>query len=217
MLAEGEYRRVIGAVLAMAEGGSPRRTPAATHQVPPTTAKAPSRPTATAAPTKGGASASAPSVPSATAGSAAVVPASWATYTDPQTGFRLRYPQGWRIAQHRTLTTFSDPATGDYVLVDHQSPPAPTPQGPWYQLEPGFAANTAGYQRIGITPTTFHGLSAAVWEYRYTSGSARLHAIDLGMIAGSHGYALNAQSSDARWGTFQTELAQLEAGFTPVG
>jgi hypothetical protein len=145
------------------------------------------------------------------------VPADWVTYTDPQTGFRLRYPPGWRIGTESTRTTFTDPATGDYVLIDHQTPPASTPQGPWYTNEPGFAASHAGYQRIGITTTQFHGYPAALWEYEYNSGAERLHAIDLGMIVGSHGYAFNFQASAARWAGDQPEMDQLEAGFVPAG
>jgi hypothetical protein len=147
----------------------------------------------------------------------AAVPADWVTYTDPQTGFRLRYPPGWRIGTESTRTTFTDPATGDYVLIDHQTPPASTPQGPWYTNEPGFAASHAGYQRIGITTTQFHGYPAALWEYEYNSGAERLHAIDLGMIVGSHGYAFNFQASAARWAGDQQEMDQLEAGFVPAG
>lgn len=149
--------------------------------------------------------------------SAVAVPASWATYTDPQTGFHFRYPPGWSVEPQGTHTTFNDPATGDYVLIDHQSPPAATPGGPWYQIEPGFSASHSGYQRLGITTTQFHGFPAALWEYEYSSGSDRLHAIDLGMIVGSHGYAFNFQSSEARWATLQPEIAQLEAGFAPAG
>lgn len=154
---------------------------------------------------------------SSTAAPTGTVPSNWISYTDPQTGSHLRYPPGWEVKQKGAETTFTDPSTGDYLLIDHQSPPAAPPQGPWYQLEPGFAANHADYQRLGITTTTFHGYPAALWEYRYTAGSRRLHAIDLGMIVGSNGYGFNFQAADDRWSSVQPEVAALEAGFAPAG
>lgn len=156
---------------------------------------------------------SAATVPAANA--VAVVPTGWTPYTDPSTGFKIAYPAGWRVQQHGTLTDFQDPNSGTYLRVDHQSPPAATPDGPWYALEKGFASSNPGYQRIGITRTTFHGYDAALWEYTYQAGSIRLHAIDLGMIAGSHGFALNFQTADSNWSRTQSMLTSLEDSFQP--
>jgi serine/threonine protein kinase len=145
----------------------------------------------------------------------AAVPAGWTSYTDPGVGFRLAYPPTWNVERHGTLTDFRDPASATYVRIDHQSPPAATPDGPWYALEPAFAAANPGYQRIGITRTTFHGYPAAIWEYTYRSDGQQLHAIDLGGIAGDHGFAFNFQTTDAAWSQRQSLLNSLEDAFQP--
>ena len=145
----------------------------------------------------------------------AATPAGWKAYTDPDTGFRLAYPSTWTVVRNGTLTDFRDPATGTYLRIDHQSPPAPTADGPWYQLEPAFAAKNPGYQRIGITRTTFHGYAAAIWEYTYQGGGQRLHAIDMGIIVGDHGFGFNFQTIDAGWTQNQPLLTNLENAFQP--
>ncbi len=117
--------------------------------------------------------------------------------------------------RNATLTDFRDPATGTYLRIDHQSPPAASADGAWYQLEPEFAASNPGYQRLGITRTTFHGYAAANWEYTYRGGSEQLHAIDIGMIVGDHGFGFNFQTTDAAWAEDQPLLNQLESGFQP--
>ncbi|MDP9074810.1 MAG: hypothetical protein M3N98_11675, partial [Actinomycetota bacterium] len=146
---------------------------------------------------------------------AAAAPAGWHTYTDPDTGFTLAYPPTWNVQRRGTLTDLRDPASPTYVRIDHQTPPAPTADGPWYALEPAFAASNAGYKRIGITRTTFKGNPAAIWEYTYGSGDQTLHAIDLGMIAGSHGFAFNFQTTDANWAQAQGLLTAVEDSFQP--
>jgi serine/threonine protein kinase len=146
---------------------------------------------------------------------AAATPAGWKSYADPDTGFRLAYPPTWIVVRNGTLTDFRDPATGTYLRIDHQSPPAPTADGPWYQLEPGFAAKNAGYQRIGITRTTFHGYAAAIWEYTYQGGGQQLHAVDIGIIVGDHGFGFNFQTTDAGWTQNQPLLTNLENAFQP--
>jgi hypothetical protein len=170
--------------------------------------------------------ANAPKIPATTAAKSPVataskgqpaggaVPAGWRSYSDPA-GFQVAYPPTWSIRHDGTLTDFSDPATSTYLRIDHRSPPAPTPDGPWYELEPHFAASNPGYQRIGITRTTFHGYPAAVWEYTYLSGSLKLHAIDLGMIVGDHAFGFNFQTTDAAWTQMQPLLDSLENSFRP--
>jgi hypothetical protein len=152
--------------------------------------------------------ASNPAVPTVDA-----VPAGWTAYTDKATGFRVAYPAGWTVSRRGTITDFRDPRSGTYLRIDHQSPPGATPDGPWYALERPFAAANPGYQRVGITRTVFHGHPAAVWEYTYGSGSNRLHAIDVGMIAGNYGYALNFQTADAVWAQQQSLMRSLENAF----
>ncbi len=147
------------------------------------------------------------------AGASATVPAGWTTYTDPATGYRVAHPAGWTISRRGSITDFRDPRIGTYLRVDHQSPPAPTADGPWYTLEKSFAAANPGYQRIRISRISFHGLSAAIWEYTYAFGAGRLHAVDIGMIAGNNGLAFNFVTTDAAWAQQQSLLNSLEDAF----
>jgi serine/threonine protein kinase len=128
--------------------------------------------------------------PASTAGGGGAASGNRVTYTDPQTGFTIAHPRGWSIRTDGTLTDFSDPDTGAYLRVDHISPPGPSPEGAWFELERSFAAENENYQRIRIEPTTYSGYRAAIWEFTYTSGAAQLHVVDLGFITPRYGFAL---------------------------
>jgi hypothetical protein len=188
------------AVLAVATIGYLLSRPSGSRSSPPGAAAS------TSAPTTG------PSTTRLTATGGAV-PAGWTSYTDPVTGFKVAYPPGWQVVRNGTLTDFRDPNTGTYLRIDHQTPPAPTADGPWYALEQPFSAKNPGYMRLGITKTVFHGDAAAIWEYTYLSGALRLHAIDLGMIHGNFGFGFNFQTTDATWSAQQPLLHQLEDAF----
>jgi hypothetical protein len=140
-------------------------------------------------------------------------PAGWTSYTDPSTGFTIAYPSTWRVQRSGTLTDFRDPASGAYLRVDHQQPPGPSPAGAWQALEPQFAAQYPSYQRIQITPTTFQGHQAAIWEYTYSDGGADLHAVDLGFVTGNYGFALNFQTHAPDWGSMQSTFDRFKSSF----
>ena len=158
-------------------------------------------------------------VPAAAAAPAAAVPAGWATYTDPKTGYTVAHPQGWRVqARDGTRTDFTDPATGSYLRIDWTDEPGPSAQGAWENLEKDFAAKHPGYERVRMEPTTFQGSkNASLWEYTYPSGGATLHAYNLGFVLGDddYGFALNFQTREENWASSQPLWEQLKAGFTP--
>jgi hypothetical protein len=146
-------------------------------------------------------------------GPAGTVPAGWARYQDPDTGFEIPYPPGWTVSRSGTLTDFTDPASGAYLRVDHVQPPGPSAEGAWYDLERRFAAQYPGYRRIRIEPTTYAGYPAAVWEFTYQAGGAALHALDLGFITGDYGFALYFQTHEADWQRMQPVFEAFKAGF----
>jgi hypothetical protein len=135
------------------------------------------------------------------------------TYTDPQTGFTIAHPRGWSIRTDGTLTDFRDPETNAYLRVDHISPPGPSAEGAWFELEKSFAAENENYQRIRIEPTTYSGYRAAVWEFTYTSGGAQLHVADLGFITPRYGFALYFQTREADWERMQPVLQAFKDSF----
>jgi hypothetical protein len=149
----------------------------------------------------------------ATAAKSGSVPADWVGYTDPQTGYTISHPPGWSVRTDGTLTDFRDPSTGAYLRVDHREPPGSSPEGAWRELEPSFAADNAGYQRIQITPTTFAGNAAAIWEFTYTAGGAELHVVDLGFVTPGHGFALYFQTRAGDWDRLQPVFEAFKATF----
>ena len=148
---------------------------------------------------------------------AAGVPDNWVRYRDPSTGFSISRPPGWAVQRRGTLTDFRDPDSGAYLRVDYRQPPGPSPEGAWYAFEPRFAADNANYRRVQITPTTYNGHRAAIWEFTYTGGGAELHAIDLGFIAGNYGFALNFQTRAADWERLQPVFEGFKASFKAPG
>ncbi len=184
---------ILVAVVAGRDGGGP-----------PTAAPGPSASTPANTPSSGGGSAAGPSP---------AVPKDWVDYRDPATGYSIAHPPQWSVTTNGTLTDFRDPASGAYLRVDHREPPGPSPEGAWYEFEPTFSARNANYRRVQITPTTYEGYRAAVWEYTYSGGGADLRAIDLGFIAGRHGFALNYQSPASDWDRLQPVFAAFKASF----
>ena len=144
---------------------------------------------------------------------AAGVPDDWVSYRDPSTGFSISRPPGWTVQRRGTLTDFRDPDSGAYLRVDHRQPPGPSPEGAWYEFEPRFAAENANYRRLQITPTTYKGYRAAIWEFTYTGRGAELHAVDLGFIAGDYGFALNFQTPAGDWERLQPVFEAFKASF----
>jgi hypothetical protein len=176
-----------------------------------TTAERQTSTSTSAAPTTTAAAAPAPT--------GAAVPSGWVTYTDPKTGYTVAHPDGWRVqARDGTRTDFTDPATGSYLRVDWTDKPGDSAQADWEHQSDAFGAKHSGYEELGITPTTFAGSkNASLWEYRYTSGGATLHAYDLGFVLpdGRYGFALNFQTREDRWADSQSLWEQLKAGYTP--
>jgi hypothetical protein len=101
------------------------------------------------------------------------------------------------------------------VRVDWTASPGPSPEGAWRDLAPKFAARHTGYEEIGMAPTTFLGVPAATWEYRYHDGGADLHAVDLGFVTDRYGFAINYQSHEKDWQSMQATFDRFKQSFRP--
>ena len=66
----------------------------------------------------------------------------------------------------------------------------------WRQEAATFGASHAGYHEFGIQAVQYKSFPAATWEYGYDESGAHLHAIDLGMVTGKYGFALNFQTPE---------------------
>jgi serine/threonine protein kinase len=142
------------------------------------------------------------------------IPAGFTTYRDDEIGYTVAYPEGWSIEDpgKANATDFRDESTGTYLRVDWVTPPNGTPEGAWEA-----AAASSPFDTIGIDPTTYRGMDAALWEYTYSEGGAELHAYNLGFITpdGGYGMALNFQTHEEDWGGSQELWEQLKDGFRP--
>jgi serine/threonine protein kinase len=142
------------------------------------------------------------------------VPADWVTYTDREVGYRVAHPPGWQVrSRGGTRTDIVDPDTGSYLRLDWTATPGPSPEAAWESQSKSFGARHDDYQEVRIEPTTFKGFDAAEWEFTYTDGGARLHAIDLGFVTDTHGFALNFQTHERRWDDSQDVFDAFKASF----
>ena len=210
---------LVAAGLALAGGQDDERAAtSATSAAPTTTAAAAAPTTRAAAPTTRAAAPSttrAPTAPATGAAAAGAVPAGWQRYEDGKAGYTLAHPPGWQVKKgERNITDFIDPTTGAYLRVDWSDKPK-DPVAAWRQASASFGAGRAGYEELRLEATTFKGFPGALWEYRYSGTSGRLHASNLTFVAAEdRAYALNFQTTDARWDGDQDLRRQLENAFS---
>jgi eukaryotic-like serine/threonine-protein kinase len=148
------------------------------------------------------------------------IPPTWESYTDPDTGYALAYPEGWTVrpqSASATTTDFVDPETGTYLRVDWTGDPGPSPEAAWEQQSDSFAQSHADYSEIRIDPTTYQGFEAALWEYSYSDGGAELHAYNLGFVTPDMGFALNFQTRSENWDESQALFERFKATFQVPG
>ncbi|AOR36282.1 serine/threonine protein kinase [Streptomyces fodineus] len=187
---------------------------AAAHLLPGTgTAQAPTRSTASAAPSNkhtGGAptpSASpAPSAPSA-------LPAGYRRYTAPE-GFSVALPDGWkRLTTARAggayRITFGRDGASPTLAVTHSEHVGPDPVAIWREdVEPDLE-RLPGYHRVGtVRATTYQGHKAADLEWLAGSGDGRVHTFGRGFLpGGGEGYSLRFTTPAATWADAADRLA----------
>ena len=146
------------------------------------------------------------------------VPSDWVSYTNPDVGYRIARPPGWQVQQvDRTRTDIRDPKTGSYLRIDWTASPGPSPVAAWQEYSKTFASRHEGYREIRIESTTYKGFDAAIWEYSYSSRGGRLRAVDLGIVTGKYGFALNFQTAEQAWEESQPTFDAFKAAFQPVG
>ena len=139
------------------------------------------------------------------------------TYEDPAIGYEVSYPEGWSIVQQSdTITDFRDPATGAYLRMDWVAEPGDDAVAAWESASDRFAAEHDDYTEVRIEPATFQGFEAAEWEYTYTDEGADLHAIDLGVVTDTYGYALNFQTRAEDWEESQALFEAIKESFVPA-
>ena len=145
-------------------------------------------------------------------------PPGWVAYTDPTTGYRIAYPDGWEVVPRtETITDFRDPATGTYLRIDWTRDPPEDPVVDWQRQSESFAERHQGYEELRIEPVAYRDYDSALWEYRYRAGGRVLHAYNLGFDTGAYGHALNFQTRQENWEESQGLFETFMQVFEPAG
>jgi hypothetical protein len=144
------------------------------------------------------------------------LPAGWVEYRNPQAGYRIGHPAGWNVRPASGhIVDMVDPATGAYLRIDWTATPRPDPVADWRQQAAAFGPRHQGYQEIRIAKVPYRNYNAAAWEFRYLKGGRLVHALDLGFVAGSRGYALMFVTPEARWNVGQAQFSEFRRTFQP--
>jgi hypothetical protein len=192
---------VAGVIIAMNTGSNGSKAPSAAQRHHKPTAATPRRPS--------------PSV-SATAGKAAVIPAGWKRYHDPEFGWSVAIPKGWRQSQTSAGTQFTDPAGGRYVAFGTRYPAGASAVGAWRSQEQDFRASHSGYHRLQMETVPVPGAAdAADWQFTYVDGGASLHALDRGMVFGDRGYGIYFQTHSDQWASSAGDLTTILDTYRP--
>lgn len=77
-----------------------------------------------------------------------------------------------------------------------------------------FASSHGAYHEIGIQPTAFDGMKAAVWEFTYEESGVSLHATDLGFVNSHKGYAIYTQTHSDDWARYQGTFDTFKSSFS---
>ncbi|MER6070725.1 serine/threonine-protein kinase [Streptomyces sp. NPDC001817] len=208
-------RRILAAGTALAVVTVVAAVLAATHQLPGVAgAKAPARPTASAAPsgrhTAGPASSSPAPVPSASP----ALPDGYHRYTAPE-GFSVALPDGWQRLTTTRVTgayrvTFGRDGSSPTLAVTHSEHVGlDDPVAVWRDdVEPGLR-RLPGYQRVGaVRATTYQGYQAADLEWLAGTGDARVHTFGRGLLTGhGDGFSLRFTTPAATWSDAANRLA----------
>jgi hypothetical protein len=159
------------------------------RQAPATVAVATTTPPTTVAPTT-----TAAAVP-------AVVPAGWAVYTEPRSGYRIAYPPGWEIVRERdTRIELHDRAGPTFLRIDWQRGAQVDPLTAEQQAgEVHAAEHPDGYRLARVEPSPFKGLPGALLEFTYQDQET-WHALELGVRTPSYLLSMAIYSRDRDWG-----------------
>jgi hypothetical protein len=189
-----------------AAGASSHKKKAAGHAGQPSPASAAGSSAATGT---SGASTSSTTSGGATAG--------WIPYANTSVGWSIAYPPGWQPQTRDSHDVdLVDPSGGRYLRVAWTTTPGPDPAARWEEYSKSFGSRYPNYRTIGISPNfRFKGWKASAWEYTYSSGGTLLHAVDLALVNGTYGFALNFQTHDSDWVSSQHIFKAFKQSFVP--
>ncbi|MCK9896876.1 serine/threonine-protein kinase [Frankia sp. AgB32] len=161
-----------------------------------------------------------PAVPVAHDTVPAPAPPGWASYTDPDAGWSVAYPTGWRRQAGPGgpgNVDFMDPVSGSFLRVGSVRQANTSAIVDWQRNEAGFVRSVQDYRRVRLASSDGgDGTNQADWEFTYRrSDGVMVHVLNRGAIRNGHGYALYWHTRDDLWLQDQPLLRQLLGTFRP--
>ncbi|ONH28797.1 serine/threonine-protein kinase [Pseudofrankia asymbiotica] len=134
-----------------------------------------------------------------------------------QSGWSVAVPSDWSTSPRGADRTVFAPASGyPELLVETQAVAGSSAIGAWQSLEGSIRANSPDYRRLSIRPADGQdGVTAAIWEFTFTSGGRVIHVLDLGVVRNGHGYALRWRMPQDEWDDQQALMSRIFATFRP--
>jgi hypothetical protein len=137
----------------------------------------------------------------------ALAASQWLTFTHPDLGFTLSYPDGWSVSNNPTGIVFMAigpssagvPARKMNVNVTYEEVRANTPVDQYdAQNESGLGMLFHGYQRLRTDKTVIDAYPALIRYYTWTMGDGtELYQMQLVTIAGTHAYVVTGTTAKA--------------------
>ena len=131
--------------------------------------------------------------------------APWQTFTHPDLGFTLSYPDGWSVSKNPTGIVFMAigpssagvPARKMNVNVTYEEVRANTPVDQYdAQNESSLGMLFHGYQRLRTDKTMVDVYPALIRYYLWTAGDgSELYQMQLVTIAGTHAYVVTGTTA----------------------
>jgi hypothetical protein len=129
------------------------------------------------------------------------VPAGFQRYSNPQRGYAVAYPSGWKVDEKRgkfNTTVFSDRSSGRSFEILSSKPPTPdlaAASDRWEQT----VSSRKGFHLIRQDQVTYHGRPAVVTEYTFRGKGGTVHERHVNVDFGTWGYAVVEDASEGDW------------------
>ncbi len=161
-----------------------------------------------------------PAVPVAHDTGPALAPPGWSSYADPDAGWSVAYPTGWRRQAGPGgpgNVDFMDPVSGSFLRVGSVRDANTSAIVDWQRNEAGFDRSVQDYRRVRLASSDGgDGTDQADWEFTYRrSDGVMVHVLNRGAIRNGHGYALYWHTREDLWLQDQPLLRQLFETFRP--
>lgn len=145
----------------------------------------------------------------------ASVPADWSPYRYQAVDFGFSYPPGWGITEVGRQVIVRDGTAGVSMTVNYRDERGSDPEEVWTAQERDASGRLTSYERLQLSPASYLGYRAALWEYTYEDAGAGVHAVDLGFQTRGHSFTMSFRAPSETWDsllpTFYAVLSSVQA------